>query len=81
MNLEEARRAAEEAIRAVEPHIEVVAAIPAAEHDYTELIIALRNCSSEPCTVVIGARRTDPADVFRAAVLDGFRRHRSSHLR
>src|SRR5258706_9907592 len=78
MTLTETRRAAEEAIRTIDPAVTVVAAIPAeGGSDYTELVI---NGGSAPGRdpMVIGVDRTSPHDQFRARVLERYQQRRTS---
>ena len=59
----------------------MLAAVPAEGGSaYAEIILTIRDCKREPCTLMIGADRSMPEGEFRSAVLEAFRRHRDGSL-
>lgn len=78
-NLEEARRLANEVVRAIDPAVDVVAATAGGGANYTEIVLAVADCRTEPCTIVLGVNRHMPDADFRNVVADRFRRHRREH--
>ena len=79
LNLTDVRRIAAEVARKENPELEVVAARAESDSPYTEVIITIRGCSTEPCQLMIGVSRDATEDEFRVAVHDRLHEHLYEH--
>jgi hypothetical protein len=80
LSLEDVRRIADEVIRQENPAMKVVAATTAeGGSDYTEIIVTVLGCHTEPCRLMLGMNRQVSEPVFRRAVAEKFRQHLKEH--
>ena len=74
MTLTESRRAAEDAIRTIDPDVHVVAAMRGGP-DYAELVIDDGSTLADN-PMVIGVNRTSSPDQFRRRVIESYQNQR-----
>jgi hypothetical protein len=74
MTLTESRRAAEDAIRTIDPDVHVVAAMRGGP-DYTELVVD-DGTTLPDNRIVIGVARTSSPDQFRRRVIERYQNQR-----
>ena len=76
LNLNDARRIATEVVEATDRSLRVVGAAPAeGGSNYTEIMLSVTNCHTEPCRLSIGVERDVSELAFREAVGEQVRRH------
>ncbi len=75
-------RIAADVIRAEHEPFEVVAVTTGqGEGRYAEIILTIKGCRQDPCTVLLGVLREQTEDELRAAIADKLREHAASHGR
>ena len=76
LTLAEARRIAGEVIATEHPGVELLG-VTTAEGGarYTEVILGIRGCRTEPCRVVVGVNRDTSEQAFRREVRERVREH------
>jgi hypothetical protein len=80
LSLEDVRRIADEVIRQENPAMQVLAATTAeGGSDYTEIIVTVLGCHTEPCRLILGLNRQASEPVFRRTVAEKFRQHLKEH--
>jgi hypothetical protein len=80
VTLTDVQRIAADVAREQDRRLEVVGAVPAeGEKAYAEVILTIRGCGVEPCTVVVGVSRDAPEAEIRETVSDRLRRHLDEH--
>jgi hypothetical protein len=74
--LTEVRRIASDVARLQNPALEVVSATSTdGDSGYTEVMLTVRGCRSEPCLLMIGVSRNASEAELRQAVIDRLRVH------
>jgi hypothetical protein len=74
------QRIAADVAREQDRRLEVVGAVPAqGEIGYAEVILTIRGCQVEPCTVMIGVSRNATESEIRDTVTDRLRQHLHEH--
>jgi len=63
------------------PALEVAVARGEGDSTYTELILTLRGCSTEPCQLLVGVHRDVSEQQLRTAIEGHLRQHFDSHRR
>jgi hypothetical protein len=82
MKLKEVGRIAAEVAQQLNANLDVVATLPSEESTtYSEVLLTVRGCASEPCRVVLSVRRDEPEGRVRAALTDALRKHLAQHAR
>ncbi len=79
LSLTDVRRIVAEVAREQTPTLEVVAARADGDSSYTEVILTVRGCSTEPCQIVMGVRREAPESEFRDMVRVQLTEHLHDH--
>jgi hypothetical protein len=79
LSLKDVRRIASDIARVQRPPLEVVAAMPAGERTYAEVILTIRGCRTEPCRVIVGVSRNTTEAECRAAVKAALEEHFTVH--
>lgn len=81
LSLADVRRIVAEIAHEDAPAVEVVAAHAEADSTYTEIILTLRGCSTEPCQILMGLSRDASESEFRDTVRERLREHLHEHER
>jgi len=80
LTLSEARCIAADVVANEDPTIEVLGVTRAeGGSQYTEVILTIRGCTTEPCRIMIGLNRDTPEPIFRQEVQRQVRHHLSEH--
>ena len=79
LSLVDVRRIVAEIARDINPAVEVVAARAEGDSTYTEVILTLHGCSTEPCQILMGVSRDATESEFRGAVLKRLHEHLHEH--
>ncbi len=79
LSLSDVRRIVSEVAREQTPTLEVVAARADADSSYTEVILTVRGCSTEPCQIIMGVSRGASESEFRHTVRDQLEEHLHQH--
>jgi hypothetical protein len=80
LHVTDVTRIAREAAREQSPNLRVLGVtIGDRDGEYTEVIIDLENCRSEPCRMSVGVFRNAPERDLRAQITASIRRHLREH--
>ena len=79
LTLPDVRRIVAEVARQQTPTLEVVAARAEGDSSYTEVILTVRGCSTEPCQIIMGLSREASESEFRQAVREQLEEHLHEH--
>jgi hypothetical protein len=79
LSLTEVRRIVAEVARQQTPTLEVVAARAEGDSSYTEVILTVRGCSTEPCRIIMGVSREASEAEFRTTVREQLEEHLNDH--
>ena len=80
VRLTDVQRIATDVAKGQDRRLEVVGAVPAqGETAYAEVILTIRGCQVEPCTMMIGVRRDASESEIRDAVTQRLREHLEEH--
>jgi hypothetical protein len=79
LSLSDVRRIVSEIAREQTPTLEVVAARADGDSSYTEVILTVRGCATEPCQIVMGVSRGASESEFRQTVREQLEEHLHDH--
>jgi hypothetical protein len=79
LHVADVTRIAREAARSQSADLRVAGVTVGGDGEYTEVIIDLENCRSEPCRMSVGVFRNAPERELREQITASIRRHLREH--
>jgi hypothetical protein len=79
MTMAEVTRITEEAAREVSPDLQVVGVNLTGGSGYTEILVTIRGCQTDPCTLTLGVFRDTSEAAMHNEIADVLRRHVTQH--